>query len=134
MLIIFNVDPPIGNKIGNGIIQRLIRVGICELFLVSTHSLLLLPIVSLPTSWYIQPAYYSLLPPFWFHRHLGIDLYKLWNSTNESKLSWQGNSYYSRYKQHSCCTPLFLRDQLTLISSKFYFCITNGKYFENIHQ
>ena len=47
MLIIFNVEPPIGDNIGNGIIQHWLRVGIHELFLVSTHYPLLLPMVAL---------------------------------------------------------------------------------------
>ena len=44
MLVIFNVEPPIGDDIPNGIIKRWIRVGINELFLVPEHSPLLLPL------------------------------------------------------------------------------------------
>ena len=47
MLIIFNVETPIGENIGNIILQRWIRVGIHELFLVSMHYPLLFPMVAL---------------------------------------------------------------------------------------
>ena len=47
MLIIFNVEPPIGENIGKIILQRCLRVGIHELFLVSTHYPPLLPMVAL---------------------------------------------------------------------------------------
>ena len=50
MLIIFNVQPPIGDNIGNVILQLWLRVGIQELFIVSTQSPLLLPMVSLMVS------------------------------------------------------------------------------------
>ena len=47
MLIIFNIEQPIGNNIGNGTLQSCIGVGINELFLVSTQSMMMLPMVSL---------------------------------------------------------------------------------------
>ena len=46
MLIIFNVQPPIGENIGNGIIQRWLKVGIQELFFASMQSPLLLPMAA----------------------------------------------------------------------------------------
>ena len=47
MLIIFNVEPLIVDSIGNGILQCWLRVGIRELFLVSTDSPLLITMVAL---------------------------------------------------------------------------------------
>ena len=128
MLLISNVEPPIGENISNIILQSWLRVVIHELFLVSTHYLLLLPIVALmvPIDTF-SLIIFSLLPPFRFHRHLGIDLYKLCNSGNYSQFPQQGNSYCSRDKQHSQCTPLFLSYQLTLTAWKKIICIKQRK-------
>ena len=76
------------------------------------------------TSWYIQPVSSSLVPYFQFHCHLGIDLYMLCNSANDSKLSWQSISSRSSDKQHSRLTALQLWVILPLIALTFFICIT----------
>ena len=47
MRIIFNVHPPIGNNIGNGILQSWIRAGFQEFRLVSRQYLLLIRMIAL---------------------------------------------------------------------------------------
>ena len=47
ILTIFNVEPPIDDNIGNEILQIWIRFGIHELFIVSKHYPLLIPMVYL---------------------------------------------------------------------------------------
>ena len=63
MLIIFNVEPNIGDNIGNGIIQRWLRFRINELFLVSIHYPLLLSMVAL----LVPLGTYILLLLIFFH-------------------------------------------------------------------
>ena len=73
MLLIFNVDPPIGDNIGNRILQCWIRVGIYELFLVSTQSPLLIPMVGL-----LEPlGVFILLLLLLFHLFVFIITYAL---------------------------------------------------------
>ena len=80
-------NPPIDDNIVNIILQRWIRVGIHEFFCcihaissAASHG------CSDSTSWYFKIDYSSLLLPFWFFHHLGLNLYNIFNSANDSQL------------------------------------------------